>query len=84
MTPSDRWLPYLRHKAMCFLQAVRDNAPHDPLCTCGLADEWADQPAPFDVDRLARAISKNIGPGPVTGPILMQAHAIARTYWEDS
>lgn len=32
--------PFVRHRAFCDLQAVRDNAPDDGRCTCGLRDEW--------------------------------------------
>lgn len=37
----ERLHPYLRHTATCALQAVRDNWPGDPDCTCGLRAEYA-------------------------------------------
>lgn len=36
-----RLLPFLRHRATCALQAVRDNHPADEECTCGLREVWA-------------------------------------------
>lgn len=36
----DELLPYLRHTALCTLQAVRDNAPDDELCTCRLRERF--------------------------------------------
>ena len=35
-----RLLPFIRHRATCALQAVRDNAPDDPACDCGLRETW--------------------------------------------
>lgn len=34
------WQPYIRHKATCLLNAVRDNPPDDESCTCGLREFW--------------------------------------------
>lgn len=39
-TERARLLPYIRHAGTCYLQAVRDNAPDDELCSCGLATIW--------------------------------------------
>jgi len=36
--------PFLRHRATCYLQAVRDNAPDDPTCTCGLRELFGGNP----------------------------------------
>ena len=33
----DRLLPFLRHTNYCVLRNVRDNAPWDEACDCGLA-----------------------------------------------
>ena len=33
-------LPFIRHKATCLLNAVRDNPPDDESCTCGLREFW--------------------------------------------
>ena len=33
-------LPYIRHRATCLLNAVRDNPPWDESCTCGLREFW--------------------------------------------
>ena len=48
-------LPYLRHRTTCYLRLVRDNAPDDENCNCGLREEWqrqgvrvGDPPPPAD------------------------------------
>lgn len=48
---------YLRHGATCYLQAVRDNPPDDPTCTCGLREAFqAEQEARSDYDQLREAL----------------------------
>jgi hypothetical protein len=43
---AERVRPFVRHRATCQLQAVRDNAPDDELCTCGLRDLWLQAETP--------------------------------------
>lgn len=54
---------YLRHGATCALQAVRDNAPDDPLCTCGLREafEATTSPEPARSGALPNAMCETCG-----------------------
>jgi hypothetical protein len=48
-------IPFIRHRATCALQAVRDNHPDDSACTCGLREVLGRSLTVSDLDQFVDA-----------------------------